>query len=829
VLNPRLVVRSLLKTPLITIIAIVSLGLGIGANAAIFSIFEQAILRALPVEEPGQLVNLSSPGPKSGSVSAGNAGGSESVFSYPMFRDLERLQGPLEGLAAHNAFGANRGYQGTTLSGEGVLVSGNYFEVLGLHPALGRLLTADDDREAGAHPVAVISHAYWRSRFSSDPAVVGETLVINGQPMTILGVAPRGFKGTTFGNLPQVFVPISMKALMNPGWEGFDSRRTYWIYLFGRLPAEQSLASASTALTSQYQAILNQVEVPLQTFSEETLARFKAKPIDLVRGDKGQSSVTAEMRTPLLLLLGVTAFVLLIAAANVANLLLTKASNRASEFAVRLSLGAPRRFLLSQLLAESFLLALGGAFFGLLVAQGTLRMLFSILPSDADLGISMELSPMTWLFMAVLAGIAGLAGLYPAIYATKHDLASSLKNLRLASSPAASRFRTAMVTLQIALSMTLLVSAGLFTKSLLNVGKVDLGMEIEQLATFAVAPELNGYSKVDSRAFFARVEREVGALPGVRGIATSMVPLIDGSSWGSGVSVEGFLGGPDVDANARFNEVGSGFLETVGIRLLAGRDFAPRDDLGAPRVAIVNEGFARKFGLGTDVVGRRMGTSTGNAAELDIEIIGLVEDTNYHSVKDAIPPQYFLANRQSEEHGAMNFYVRATSDPETLLATLRRVVGQVDTNLPVENLRTMAVQVRENLILDRVLSTLSGSFALLATVLAAIGLYGVLAYAISQRTREIGLRMALGADGSRIYRMVLRQVGWLVVPGALLGILAALGVGRAGRSLLYELESHDPRVLLSAALLMFFVAFVAGLIPALRAARISPMEALRDD
>lgn len=826
-LNPRLVVRSLVKTPLITVIAILSLGLGMGANAAIFSIFEQMVLRTLPVEQPERLVNLSSPGPKSGSISASNAGGSEAVFSYPMFRDLEASQEVLTGLAGHVSFGANLGYKGTTLSGSGSLVSGSYFEVLGLKPAHGRLLSSEDDRDIGGHPVVVLSYDYWRTRFNADPSVVGEPLMINGQSMTILGVAPRGFRGTTLGDLPEVYVPLTMRALMTPGWEGFESRRTYWVYMFGRLLPDHSITSASTALSGQYQAILEEVEVPLQSFSEETMARFKARAIVMEDGAKGQSSFVSIIRTPLLLLLCVTGFVLLIAAANVANLLLTKASNRASEIAVQLSLGAPRRFLLTQLLAESFLLAICGGLFGLLVARATLRLLFSILPANAEMGIESQLAPVTWLFMGLLAVVTGLAGLYPALHVTKQDLASSLKNLRLASSPAASRFRTAMVTLQIALSMMLLVSAGLFTKSLMNVSRVDLGIEVEQLVTFGVAPELNGYSKAESRAFFDRVEREVAAIPGVQRVTTSLVPLIAGSSWGSNVSVEGYEQGQDTDSNARYNEVGSGFFATVGMRVLAGRDFAPRDDLGAPKVALVNESFARKFGLGTDVVGRRM--AVGQTDELDIEIIGLVADTKYNDVKEAIPPQFFRANRQSEEHGALNFYVRAIGEPEALLATLRKVVGQVDSNLPIDELRTMEVQVAENLVMDRVLTTLSSCFAILATVLAAIGLYGVLAYAISQRTREIGLRMALGADGPRVCRMVLRQVGWLVLPGAALGILAALGLGRAGRSMLYELESHDPRVLISAALLMLFVALAAGLVPALRAARISPMEALRDD
>jgi predicted permease len=831
----RLASRSLRKTPLVTAVAVLSLALGIGANAAIFSIFERMVLRPLPIEEPERLVNLAAPGPKSGSQSSSTAGDVDAVFSYPMFRDLERLEQTrtvFTGLAGHRDFGVNLAYGGHTLSAGGLLVSGSYFPVLGLEPALGRLLGPDDDTTSGAHPVVVLSHAYWRAAFDTDPAVLNQSLVVNGHPMTVVGVAPRGFRGTTLGLDPKVFVPISMREIMVPGWRGLDNRRSYWVYVFGRLEEGVSVAEAAATLNAPYRSILQEVELPLQeAMSEQDRERFANRTIALEPGPHGQSRMHDDTRVPLLLLLGVSGFVLLIACANVVNLLLTKGAGRSGEIAVRFSIGARRHHLVTQLLAESFLLALLGGAFGLLVAYATVRLVVSILPADASSVIGLDFGPPTWLFLGVLVLVTGLVGLFPALHGTRRGLVASLTNQsgRASGSRAASRLRAALATLQIAVSMALLVTAGLFTRSLYNVSRVDLGLDVEHLVTFGVSPELNGYTPDASRALFERLEDEIEALPGVTQVTASMVPLIAGSSWGAGVTVQGHPSGPGVDTHSNLNEVGPVFFRTLGIPLLAGREIERRDALGAPRVAVVNEAFARKFGLGRDAVGRRMANAIGDAVELDIEIVGLVADAKYSEVKGAAPPIFFLPYRQDESLGSIYFYVRSEGEPEPLLATLRGVVSRLDGDLPVEDLRTMAVQIRENVLLDRVLGTLSASFAVLATALATIGLYGVVAYAVAQRRREIGLRIALGADRTRVRRLVLRQVGIMVVPGVLVGIVAALGMGRVIGSLLYELESHDPVVIVVAAVLLSGVALAAGVDPAARAARIDPMQVLREE
>ncbi|MGH9362990.1 MAG: ABC transporter permease, partial [Thermoanaerobaculia bacterium] len=662
----------------------------IGANAAIFSLFDRMLLRPLPVPHPEELVNLGAPGPKPGSQSCNQAGDCDLVFSYPMFKDLERVQQVFTGIAAHRLFGANLAYEGRTLSGEGALVSGNYFPVLGVRPALGRLLTPADDRTVGAHFVVVLGEPYWRERFGADPGVLGESLIVNGQALTIVGVAPRGFAGTTLGTRPQVFVPLTMRGLMQPGFvredeNGFEDRRSYWAYVFARLRPGVSLARAKAALDVPYRAILNEIEAPLQEgMSEQTMAHFRTRELAFEPGYRGQSSIHGEARAPLLLLLGVTGFVLLIACANIANLLLVRGAARAGEMAVRLSIGASRRQLVGQLLLESVLLAALGGLLGVLVAQWTLDSIGALLPPDAAEGIAL--------------GTGLLFGLFPALHSTRPDLVAALKDEggQKGASRGASRFRLTLATAQIALSMALLAAAGLFTRSLWNVSRVDLGIDTTRVVAFSVSPELNGYTAERSRVFFARLEDELAAQPGVTGVTASMVPLLAGSNWSGDVSVEGFESGPDTDDNANFNLIAPGYFRTLGVPLLAGRELTRADALGAPKVAIVNAAFAQKFGLGPAAVGKRMSTSTGDAAELDIEIVGLAQNAKYSEVKQLVPPQFFLPYRQDEGLGFLNFYVRTAADPASLLPAIGAAVARLDPNLPLEDLKTLPQQVREN-------------------------------------------------------------------------------------------------------------------------------------
>ncbi len=826
----RIAFRTLFKTPFVTAVAILSLALGIGANAAIFSLFDQMLLRPLPVSEPGELVNLAAPGPKPGSTSCNQAGDCDAVFSYAMFRDLERQQSTFAGLAAHRLFGANIAFRNQTISGEGAMVSGSYFGLIGLTPALGRLLVPADDETIGAHHVVVLSHGYWESQLGSDPSVLNETITINGQPMTIVGVAPRGFQGTTLGGNPRVFVPISMRGYMNPGFTGFDDRRSYWAYLFGRLKPGSTIEQGQRAINAVYRPILDEIEAPLQEgMSDQTMAQFRAKEIALEPGYRGQSSIHEEARTPLLLLFAITGTVLLIACANIANLLLARAATRSTEMAVRLSLGASRRRVIGQLLLESCLLAAMGGVASLLVAKWTLAGIGAMLPPDATQTLQLTLEWGVVLFAGALAvGTGLLFGMFPAIHSTRPNLIGVLRanSGQPSGARAAARFRTSLVTVQIALSMALLISAGLFLKSLTNVSRIDLGIRIDNVITFGISPSLNGYDSTQSRLLFERVEEEMAALPGVTSVSASMIALMAGNSWGNDVLVEGFERGPDTDANSRFNEIGAGYFKTLGVPLLAGREFTKSDIVGSGKVAVVNEAFAKKFNLGRDAVGKWMARG-GAGDSLDMQIVGLVQNAKYNSVKDEIPPVFYTPYRQDPRVGFMNFYVRSALPPEQVLRSVPTVIARLDPNLPVNELKTLPQQVRENIFLDRMISTLSASFAVLATLLAAIGLYGVLAYTVEQRTREIGLRMALGADGRRVRGMVMKQVGIMLLIGGVVGIAAAVGLGKATGSLLFGLEGNDPLVIGVATMLLVAVALGAGFVPALRASRVDPMQALR--
>ncbi|HMN09949.1 MAG TPA: ABC transporter permease [Gemmatimonadaceae bacterium] len=825
----RYAFRTLAKSPFVTAVAVISLALGIGANAAIFSLFNQMLLRNLPVREASRLVNLSAPGPKPGRTSCSQAGDCEQVLSYPMFRDLEQRQTVLAGLAAHRGFTANVAFRNQTLNGNGMFVSGSYFSTLGISAARGRLIGPNDDEIIGAHPLAVLSHQYWETQLGSDPSVLNEVITVNGQALTIIGIAPEGFTGTTLGIEPHVFVPITMRGLLSGPRDDYERRSSYWVYAFGRLKPGVDLAQAAQGLNSIYKPIITDVEAPQQQgMSDATMARFKARELVLAPGARGQSTIHTESRTPLFMLMGITAIVLLIACANIANLLLARAANRSMEMAVRLSIGAARWQLLRQLLTESVLLAVMGGVVSVIVAQWTLTAIASMLPPAATRTLVLSLDTGVVVFAAVTSLATGvLFGLFPALHSTRSDLVTTIRSNagNLSSHKSAARFRSSLVTAQIALSMALLVAAGLFIRSLANIARVELGVKADNVVTFAISPRLNGYAPARSATLFNRVEEELSGLPGVTAVSSARVPILSGDNWGTDMRVEGFQADPDTDTNARFNEVGAGYLSALGIPLLAGREFTVADGRGAPQVAVVNEAFARKFNMGRDVVGKHI--STEGEGPLEIEIVGLIKDAKYSDVKRAVPPQFFIPWRQDSTVGNMYFYVRTAMAPEQLLRSIPPLLARLDPNLPVEELKTLPQQVKENVFLDRMLGTLSAAFAALATLLAAVGLYGVLAYTVAQRTREIGVRMALGADAGMVRGMVLRQVAVMLAIGGVIGIAGAVAVGRGAQSLLYGVQGFDPFAVVGGALLLAVVALGAGYLPALRASKVDPMRALR--
>ena len=831
--NIRYAFRSLRHSPVFTIVVVITLALGIGANAAIFSIFDQFLLRPMPVQQPGQLVNFSSPGPAPGFQSCGQAGDCDGVFSYPMFSDLAHAQTAFTGIAAHALFDANLSARNHTLSGEGVLVSGSYFRVLGLQPALGRLLGDDDNREPGQSRVAVLSYAYWQGTFGRDPSILNQTLIVNGQPMTVVGVGPRGFVGTTLGATPQVFVPMTMYPPMLSDSDGFADRRNAWAYLFARLKPGVSIGQAAASTNVPYHAILNNVEAslpwPWGGMSPKTLTAFLAKRIELTPGSRGQSALSRDTGAPLTLLLAVTAFVLLISCANIANLLLTRGTARASEMAVRLSIGGSRRQLVAQLLAESGLLGLMGGALSLVVARATLGAMADMLPSSVATTIDIHLDTTIMVFTGVLALTTAMAfGLFPALYATRPDLLSILRAStgQPSGGRAASRWRTVLATAQIALSMALLGAAGLFAKSLANITNVDLGVKVDHVVTFRISPDLNGYTSEQTQQLMQHLDGALRQVPGVTGVTASEVALLAGNSRSRSFSVEGVVAGPDVDRGARYNWVGAGYLSVLGVPLITGREFTSADAIDAPKVAIVNQAFARKFDLGANPIGRRI--DDGNKKN-EMEIVGLAQNAAYSGVKDEAPPVVYKPYTQDAGIGATSFYVRTTLDPARLIPTIPRMVAQLDATLPVEDLRTLPEQVRQNVFLDRFIGLFAAAFAILATLIAAVGLYGVLSQTVAQRTREIGVRMALGAAPGRVRLMILRQVGLMTAIGGVVGIAAAIGLGRLAQSQLYRMHGDDPAVLGAAAVTLSLVALGAGLVPAFRASRVEPTRALRHE
>jgi predicted permease len=828
----ELAFRASFRTPFVTIVAILSLGLGIGANAGIYSLFNELLLAPLPVPHPDRLVNFASPGPQVMYYNCGRAGNCDETFDYPMFRDIEQAapKTAFSGIAGHMPFNVSLDMPGESpITGDGVLVSGSYFSVLGLQPALGRLLDRTVDQPIEANYVTVLSYAFWENALGANPAVLGKRITVNGQPLTIIGVAPRGFSGTTLGVRPDVFVPISIAGLMIDGWKGVETDRDeHFVYVFGRLAPSATIAHASASINPAYHAIINDVEAPrLKGLSAQTAARFRAEAITLTDGRKGQSSAITASRLPLTLLFAVTGVVLLIACANIANLLLARAANRTTEMAVRLSLGATRGQLITQVLTESVLLAALGGIVSLGVAYWTLAGISALLSNEVARAYDFHLSVPAFAFTAAVSLATGLLfGLAPALSNTRPDLVTALRNNsgKLAGDRGAVRFRTSLVTVQIALSMALLIAAGLFIKSLRNISRADLGIDIENVVQFGISPARSGYDSTRTMPLYDAVEQALAALPGVRGVTSSTVPLLGGNNRARPVSVEGFRKQPDTDDGSRYSNVGPNYFHVLGVPLLAGRDFTAADNAGATRVAIVNETFAKKFNLGRSAVGKHMSVYNDS---LNIEIIGLARDSKYSQVKDKIPPVYYLPLPQSGLQGENTFYVRTALPTDQSIRAIRSAMKTIDPNLPLESLEPLPEQVRDNVYLDRMISVLTVAFALLATLLAAIGLYGVLAYSVAHRTREIGVRMALGADAGKVQRLVLRQVGVMTLIGGAIGIAAALALGRGAQSLLYELQGSDPVVIAGASAVLAVVAFAAGFLPALRASRVDPMQALR--
>jgi predicted permease len=824
--------RQLRLRPGMSFVVIVMLAFGIGATTAMFSLYHQLLVRPLPAPEPERLVNLAAPGP--GKVGGGygdlGIGDREAQFSYAMFRELEARQTGFTGLAAHTDFVSNLSYrEQPSYSRGGTMVSGRYFDVLNLRPVLGRLITPDDEPQVGESAVVVLGYDYWQRRFSGDPNVLGERLTVNGTDLEIIGVAPEGFTGTILGVRADVFVPLSMRWLMVPTLGTYNESNpfrffNYWAYVFGRLEPGVTLEQASAQLNTLYSGILNDVEAPLlpAQLPQEIKDQFRERRIAFSRGDVGWGPLRARAERPLELLIGVTALVLLIVCVNIANLLLARGAARSGEMAIRSSLGAGRLRLARVLLSESCVLIAIGGISSVIVAVLIVRLIAGLVPSNTYLGLT-ALSPTALTFAAVASLATVLVfGLVPAWRGSGANPGQVMNSQgsRAVSGRGSARFRAVLTTAQIAFSMVLLVLAGLFTRSLVNISREDLGVDVDSLVNFGITAQLSAYDQAELAVLYDRLEERLAAEPGVTGVGTTAIPLFYDFSLGGNFAVEGVDPAPGDDTSAAHTAVGSGYFDALDVALLSGRVFTDRDTAETPRIAIVNQAFARKFNLGDAAVGTRL---RGN-----LEIVGLVADTKHSSVKGDVPPLVYYPRRQMAGwFQTMWVYVRGSIDADTLKAAIPRVMAEIAPDVPLVIVQTMRERLNDNTYIDRLVTTLSTGFALLATLLAGIGLYGVLAYNVQQRTRELGLRQALGAEPKRLRTLVLKQVAVMAAIGLTVGLGAALALGAAAESVLFGLSGRDPAVIGAAAVTLAVVILAASWLPAWRASRISPIEALR--
>ncbi len=821
----RYALRRLARAPGFTVVAVLTLGLGIGANAAIFSLLDQVLLRSMPVKDPQRLVMLDGPGPRSGMTTANK--NVPTPMSYPMFVDFRDKCDAFAAVLAYYPLSLHLESSASTERIDAELVSGTYFETLGLLPAAGRVIAPSDDVTPGAHPVAVLSHSFWMRRFGGDPEVVGRSLVLNATPVTVIGVTPAGYRGAELGSDPAVFVPLMMKARMTPTWDRLLDRRAFWLTVIGRLRPGVDRTQATAAANVLYRQVLEEEVKALDNWSDAQRKRFVDKKLALLPGAAGPSSFRESAKAPLVVLMCMVGLVLLIACANVANLLLAQAARRRKEIAVRLSIGAGRFRLVRQLLIESAVLAALGGAVGIVIGVWTSSVLVAAVPdATARSVLGAGLDPRVLAFsLAACALTALLTGLAPALQATRHEFVGDLKEgSGTVAGGGHGRLRKGLVVAQVSLSLLLLIGAGLMSRSLANLKSVDLGFAPERLLSFAVNPALNGYPEERKQALFSELRDALAALPEAQAVAFAEDPLLASSISRSTVRVDGYKDREGEDMSPQHNNISPGFFASMGIPLLAGRDFEDRDRPGAPSVAVVNQTFARYFFGNESPVGRHL--RFRGDEKTPIEIVGLVRDSKTANVKDS-PQVIYLPFRQAERLNRMTYYVRARSEEAAIGAAVRQAVARVDPSLPVFEMKTLWAQMDELVFPERLVAFLSGAFGVLATVLAALGLYGVMSLSVGQRSREMGVRMALGAAPGQILGLVLSEAARVCGLGLAIGLPAGLAAAHLLRSQLFGLAPHDPFTLLGTVTVLAVAALLAGYLPAARAARIDPVVTLR--
>jgi predicted permease len=821
-------VRSLVRDRGFTIVAVLSIGLGVGANAAIFSLVDQALLRTLPVRHAEQLVLLNWNG-----RFIGPGWGSANLLPHPMYRDIVAQTDIFEGLFARHPTEVNLAIEQTPEPVRAEIVSGSYFGVLGVQPALGRLIDESDDKQPGAHPVIVLSFDYWKSRFGAQLDVVGRKVRMNDHPMTIVGVAANGFRGVDWAEVPSIFVPTMMKNEATPQFGWLDNRRGRWLHVFGRLKPGMTREETQARLQPWFKAMLDedmrQPDWPPVT--DEQRRGFLASRLELLPAANGRSPLRRQLERPLFVLLAATGLVLLLACLNVANLSLARAFARRRETALRLTLGASRSRIVQELLTESVVLATLGALLGVLLAPLVSGGLISFLPPDVALRDSVD-ARVFLLALAVAISTGVLFGLMPALQASRADAASTLKE-ESTTVAGGLGLRRALVTGQVALALILLIGAGLFVRTLHNLRSQGPGFATTNLLTFFVDSVRSGYDQTRGRGVMEDVLAAVRALPDVESATLGSARLLGGGSWNAPMTIEAdrrFT----TDRSIHNNAIAPGYFATLGAGILAGRDFderdrrddvSPKSDSPSFRSAIVNQKFVDRYLQGKNPIGVRVGFGNRPDTRADLEIVGVVSSFSYRGVRE-IEEQAFVPYFEAALGGGQ-FYARTRGRSETAFAAIRSAVAKVSPTLAVDSLRTVDDQLDRALLNERLLATLASAFAGLAILLAVIGLYGVTSFAASRRTREIGIRLALGATRGAALWLVLRDAAAMVSAGLLIALPVVWGLGRFVASQLYGVEPMDGGTIAGAALLISLVALGASAPPARRAASVSPMEALR--
>ena len=825
----RLAIRSLGRSPLFATVAILSLALGIGANTAIFTLIDQIVLRKLPVTAPEQLVMLYQQGAHNGS----NMG--TRMHSYPMYQDFQKRAEPLAELLCRRLVAASVSVDNQTERLEAEIVSGNYFTMLGVKPALGRLFNSqEDDQVYQGHPVVVLSHTYWNNRFARDPGVIGKKILVNDYPMTIIGVSAAGFAGIDPARSPQIRVPVQMKEAMLPEWPWLyvDNRRARWVQVFGRLKPGYTVESAAAPLQGLFTQIRTyEMTLPAaKDWSQYSRDQFMKGRMRVESAATGFSGIRNDFSTALIVLMCMVGLVLLIACANVANLLIARAFMRQKEIAVRLSLGASRGRLVRQLLVESLVLSAAGGIVGLALAFLLTRGLLRLVPTDGQpLMINAYPDTRILMFTVALTFLTGIVfGLLPALRASRPDPWTTLKDTvgSIAGTGGSLFLRKGLVTAQVALSFLLLFGAGLFVKSLQNLRTTDTGIELDNLVTFQLSPALNGYTNERATQFYTELLERLRSAPGVKSAAIAGVSILSGSEWDSSMSVEGHRAKDGEDMQAFMNSLSPQYFETMKIALLEGRDFRQTDIREGAKVAIVNRKFAEHFFKGGSAVGKHIGQGVGPRSKLDIEIIGVVADSLYEGPREGVRRQVFVPNWG---RNSATFYVRTLTSSAASYNVVRNEVKQLDATMPVYEMKTLEAQLDETLLSDHLIALLSAGFGLLATILASIGLYGVMAFVVVRRKKELGIRLALGAQPGSVIWLVMKEVLLLLAIGLAVGIPAAIGAGRYISAQLYGIQPNDPFIAISTTVLLAVVSAAAGLIPAHRASRIDPILALRHE